>query len=111
MNEEKLVEAIVDFANALEAACVQLKRYVGKSHGVAVEEKQHSEEDFNKLSWEKKEGPKGAYEQTNKNANNNSTVFQALQNKLKQTKGFCVHGSFKYWFHKNDQNVIDRRRK
>lgn len=105
---EKLSEAIIDFANAVESACIQLKRYIAEAHGVK-EGKEYTEEDFNALFWETKEGTKGKYQQTSKKATNNHLAFQALQRKLKEHNGFCIIGSFKYWTHRNDLDVIDRR--
>lgn len=71
----------------------------------------YSDEDFNKLFWDRKSGAKGEYEQTSKKATSNSPVFQALQAILKEKRGFCQLGAYKYWFHQNDADVIDRRRK
>ena len=53
---EKISEAIVDFANALEAACVQLKRYIGEAHGIELPW------DPAKIKWVKAEGAKGPYQ-------------------------------------------------
>ena len=77
----------------------------------APPEIKHSEEDFDKLSWESKQGTKGSYGQTSKKANNNHPVFQALQAILKEKKGFCILGSYKYWFDNQNPEVIDRRKK
>lgn len=68
-------------------------------------------EDFNKLSWTEKEGTKGPYEQTTKEANKNSVVFQALQQILSENKGFWKNSNHTYWNHQGDRNTIDRRKK
>ena len=107
---EKLAEAIVDFANAIEAACVQLKKYVAETHGVQTG-KEYTEEDFNALFWETKEGTKGKYQQTSKKATNNHPVFQTLQTIVKEKGGFCILGGYKYWSHQGDVDIIDRRKK
>jgi len=110
MSEEKLHEAIVNFANALEAACVDLKRYIGGIHGVAPEIK-HGSKDFDSLKWTTKESAKGPYRQTTKEANENNEVFQSLQAVLKKNNGFAVLSGTKFWFHQNNNDIIDRRGK
>ena len=67
--------------------------------------------DFDTLFWEDREGAKGPFQRTSKKANNNSEAFQALQAILKERKGFCHIGSYRYWFDNNYPDVIDRRRK
>lgn len=67
--------------------------------------------DFDTLFWEIKQGSKGEYQQTSKKATNNNPVFQALQTILKEKKGFCILGRYKYWTHQGDVDVIDRRKK
>jgi len=71
----------------------------------------HSEKDFDSLKWETKEGTKSPYEQTTKEANNNSEVFQALQQILSDHKQFWQSSSHKYWNHQGDADTIDRRKK
>jgi len=107
---EKLEEAVIDFANAVEAACVQLRISFTEAHGVKAE-KEYTEEDFNKLFWETKESSKGPYQQTSKKATNNYLVFRALQAIIKEHKGFCHIGAYAYWFDQGNVDVIDRRRK
>ena len=68
-------------------------------------------EDFNKLSWTEKEGSRSPYEQTTKEANQNSDVFQALQQKLSEHDGFWENTAYKYWNHQGDKDTIDRRKK
>ena len=66
MSDDKIAEAVVDFANAVESACVQLKRYIGKKQTRGVKE-----EAFIKLlAWEKTRGDRlGEYETTSEKAN------------------------------------------
>ena len=106
MSEEKVLEILCDFANALEAACVSVRQRIVELIGV----KEAFAADFDKLFWEKKEGVKGPYEQTSKRATNNSDIFKALQAKLRERNGFWQHQGFKYWFDRQDQDVIDRRK-
>jgi hypothetical protein len=67
--------------------------------------------DFDKLAWTAKEGSKGPYEQTTKAANQDTKLFQQLQQVLSDHDGFCQISDYKYWFDRDDKNVIDRRKK
>lgn len=79
---EKLQEDIIDFANALEAACVNLKRRVGERYGVTVTAKE--EAFLNLLGWEKSQGNKlGEFQFTTRQANGNSEAFNRAYNVLK----------------------------
>lgn len=106
MSEEQALEIFVDFTNAIESACVNVRHRIAELKGV----KEAVAVDFNKLPWEKKQGTKGEYEQTSKRSSNNNDIFQALQRKLKEKNGFWQHQGFKFWFHQQDQDVIDRRK-
>lgn len=106
MTDEKVLEILVDFANAVEAAAVNVRQKVGEIVGVTTA----VAADFNKLPWETKRGTKGAYEQTSKSSTNNNDIFQALQRNLKEHGGFWQHQGFKYWNHQQDEDVIDRRK-
>jgi len=66
---------------------------------------------FDTLKWVSKTGAKGTYEQTTKEANNNSEVFQALQKILNEKGGFWQNSNHKYWQHQGNPSIIDRRRK
>lgn len=106
MTDEKVLEILVDFANALEAACVNVRQKIGAIVGVTTA----VTADFNKLPWAIKQGTKGEYGQTSKRSTNNSDIFKALQRNLREHNGFWQHQGFKYWFHQQDQDVIDRRK-
>ena len=67
--------------------------------------------DFDGLKWTQKDGSKGPYQQTSKEANNNSKEFQTLQEKLKEKNGFWQTKSFKFWTHRDNPDIIDRRAK
>ena len=80
---------------------------------VTVEEQKIAPTDpaeYDKLFWEKREGAKGIFERTSKKATNNHSTFQALQKTVKEHKGFCHIGGYRYWFDQNDEDVIDRRK-
>lgn len=69
------------------------------------------QKDFDALAWTEKEGTKAAYEQTTEEANQNNDTFRALQQILVNHKGFAQISGIQYWFHREDKNTIDRRRK
>jgi len=71
----------------------------------------YGEKDFDGLKWETKEGTKSPYEQTTKEANNDSEVFQALQRILSGHKGFWQGSTHKYWNHQGAVDLVDRRKK
>jgi len=106
MSEEQVLEIFVDFTNAIESACVNVRHRIAELKGV----KEAVAVDFNSLPWQTKQGTKGAYEQTSKRSTNNSDIFKALQAKLREHNGFWQHQGFKFWFHQQDRNVIDRRK-
>jgi len=91
-------------AMIMDAANEQLEK-------IAPPNVKYGEKDFEKLSWTQKEGTKSPYEQTTKEANNNSEVFQALQGILSDHKQFWQSSTHKYWNHQGDVNIIDRRKK
>lgn len=66
---------------------------------------------YDTLLWEDRKGSKGPFQRTSKKTNQNSEIFQDLQAILKEHKGFCHIGAYKYWFDNNDPDVIDRRKK
>jgi len=106
MSEELAIEALLEFLNACEAGIVAARQRI---KAVKIGQGDISA-DFNKLFWETKQGTKGEYQQTSKRSTNNSDVFQALQRKLRENNGFWQHQGFKYWFHRQDRDVIDRRK-
>jgi len=110
MSEEQVLEIFIDFTNAIEAACVNVRQRIAELTGVSASVAVPVGADFNKLPYEKKQGTKGEYEQTSKRSTNNSVLFQALQAKLREHSGFWQHQRFKFWFHQQDQDVIDRRK-
>lgn len=95
VKNEKLSEAVVDFACALEAACVQLKRYIGQQQGVEVKE----ETFLNLQGWEKRTGERiGEYEFTTRKTNDNSELFNHAFNILKANDATIKnHFSEKGW--------------
>ena len=69
MSDEKVLEILVNFANAIEAASVDLKHRVGELTGVR-ESATVKEETFTILKWEKQTGNRlGEFEITSKASN------------------------------------------
>lgn len=112
MSKEKLPEAVIDFANDVEAACVRLKQAIGEQHGVGIKE-----ETFTKLlGWQESQGNKiGSFEFTTRKANGNSGAFNQVYNILKinnasisnrfQDKGY----QFGYWLFDGKPDTIYRQ--
>jgi len=100
------VEFVVKLRDACQMMADAAEEYLEKQVPVGAKT-----EDFNKLSWTDKEGSKSPYEQTTKEANQNSEVFQALQQILSDHKGFWQNSTHKYWDHQGDKDIIDRRKK
>lgn len=101
MSRERLSEAIVDFVNAIEAACVKLKRHIGEQHGVVA----FNEDAFTALTFEKQHGNKiGEFEVAHKK-NNIPEKFQHAFNILEKndatiSKRFHTDGyAFSYWLY------------
>jgi len=101
----------VEFVLKLRDACQMMadaaEEYLEKQVPTEVKAKT---EDFEKLSWTDKEGTKSPYEQTTKEANQNSEIFQALQKVMADHKGFWQNANYKYWNHQDDPDTIDRRK-
>jgi len=102
----------VDFLVKLRDAAQQIADAANEQlEKMAPVDVKQSKEDFDKLAWTEKEGSKAPYQQTTKEGNANSEVFQALQKIIVDRKGFCVLGGYKYWLHQSNQDIIDRRKK
>jgi len=101
---EKVSEAIVDFANALEAACVQLKRYIAQQQGVGIKEQSFSA----LLGWTPSKGERlGEFEWCSREANSNSDAFNGAMNILKRNDA-TIKNQLKedswlhcYWFYED----------
>ncbi len=105
MSQEKALEILCDFCDALEAAAVNVKRQIVELTGVEGENL-----DFDKLFWEKKQGEKGPFEQTSEKANGNSDLWKALKAKVKEHNGFWQYKGYRFWFDMKNENVVDRRK-
>jgi len=101
------VEFVLKLRDAAQMIADAAEEYLQKEAPADVRAKT---EDFNKLSWAEIEGSKSPYEQTTKEANQNSEVFQALQKVMAEHKGFWQNANYKYWDHQGDKDTIDRRK-
>ena len=102
---DKLLEILVDFANALESACVNLKRYVAELKNIEDKPKWNWNPD--KIAWSKAQGSKGEYERSE---DANSLDFKNLLKDLSDHKGSLIREGWFYWsFPKNA--VIGRKKK
>lgn len=102
------VEFLVKLRDAAQMVVDAANEQLEKTAPVGAK---YNDKDFDKIFWENREGAKGSYQQTSKRATNNHEIFQALQAILKEHKGFCTIGAYKYWFDNNNPDVIDRRKK
>lgn len=101
--EDLATIALLEFFNAVEAGIASAKQMIGNKKGVTP----HA--DYNTAGWTTVKGTKGDYEQVSRQLAKQD-VFDRLQMELKDHNGFWAHGGYKYWFHQNDQDVIDRRK-
>jgi hypothetical protein len=77
---------------------------------MAPPEVKASEEDYDKLFWEKTTGAKGEYEKTSKKATQNHPIFQALQERLKKHNGKGRFAPYFYWTFDKDPDTIGRKK-
>ena len=104
MSDEQVLEILVDFANAIEAAAVNVKHKVSEIMGVQEEEEPY---DPSKIRWTETQGPHGTYERA---AASSNPDFQALLKSLKAHEGKLTKDGFFYWQFKNG-NVIGRKKR
>jgi len=100
------VEFVLKLRDAAQMMADAAEEYLEKQVPVGAKT-----EDLEKLSWTEKEGTKSPYQQTTKEANQNSEVFQALQKVMAEHKGFWENSTHKYWNHQDNEDIIDRRKK
>lgn len=102
--KEELAEAVVDFASAVEAACVQLKRYVYDL--MNKEDKPLWNPDS--IAWSIAEGPSGKYERAE---DDGSTNFQNMVKDLRLHSGKLRRLGYFYWlFEKTDKPIVGRKK-
>lgn len=106
--EEKVIETVLNFANAMEAAAVDVKHRIAELVGVK-EAVVVQEETFNILKYEAQKGTRlGEFEVASK-ANNLSDKWTHAYGVLKQNNATIsnrYHGldyTYSYWLYKEDQ--------
>lgn len=90
--------AIIEYLDTVGIAEQKLKCELANCDLSATDQTQSVNPD--KLFWEK---------QTSEKANQNSDGWRALVAKLKANHGFWQDSGKKYWFHNQDETVIDSR--
>jgi hypothetical protein len=89
--EEKIAEVVVDFFNALEAACVNAKRQIVELKGIGEEKPKW---DPSKIKWVQAEGSKGSYERSE---DVDSLDYKELLKDLEAHNGKLSRDGFFYW--------------
>lgn len=109
-NEEKIIEVVLNLANALEAAAVDTKHRISELVGVSAQEAAAvKEEVFNILKFEQQKGEKlGEFEVAHKSSNL-PDKWQHAFNILRQNNATIksrYHGkdyAFSYWLYGEDR--------
>jgi|Deesub1362A_J573_1020465.scaffolds.fasta_scaffold01215_3 hypothetical protein len=103
---DQVIEALLDFANALESACVNLKHYIAKLKGVQPQHEWTWNPD--KLNWQQVEGQKGPFE---KCSDTHSLDYQNMVADLKQHGGRLTRDQHFYWLFQDGTAVGRKPRK
>lgn len=101
-NKLDLEEVLLDFMNAVESACVNVRRYLKG-------EKAKPSFDWNpeRITWTWKEGSKGKYERSE---DINNLEFKKLLIHLAHSNGALRRNGYFYWTFKNG-HMVGRKRK
>jgi hypothetical protein len=91
VSEQEALEILAGFANALEAAAVNVKRQIAE-----LQEKSQKEPIWNpeEIKWEPAEGSKGPFERSE---DINSADFKVMLKDIQQHKGKLSRGGYYYW--------------
>ena len=92
---EELLDAIMDFAGAVESAAVKLKRDIYDLVQKLNDAKPLWDPD--KIVWTKAESEKGEYEKATAEANKGNADFSGLLADLKAHGGKMRKGNYFYW--------------
>ena len=98
MSDQKALEILEDFANALEAAAVNVKRQIAEFTGA----KEKSSWDASKIKWENAEGSSGPYERSE---DVNNLDFKAMLKDIQGHKGKLYRDGYFYWAFENGATV------
>jgi len=92
------VDDIIDFANAVEAACVKLRTQVNKIWGTEDKHTWNPE----KIKWSQEKGAKGPFE---KSEDVDSIDFKNLIKDLNAQKGKLYRDGYFYWLYQSGSTV------
>jgi hypothetical protein len=108
LNEDlyiEIVESIIDFANAVESACVNLRLQIEGKQKLG----QPSSKKWNpgKIRWVESEGFKGPFE---KSEDFNNLEFKHMLKDLAAHNGKLSRNGFFYWVYRNGSTVGRKKR-
>lgn len=101
MSEQKALEVLLDLANALEAAAVNVKRQIAELSGA-----QSLSWNPEKIKWEQAQGSKGPFERSE---DVNSLDFKAMLKDIQGHKGKLNRDDYFYWAFEN-RAIVGRKR-
>jgi hypothetical protein len=102
---EEMLDSIVDFATALESACVSLKRRIGGACCGDADKGQTWSWNPNAIKWSEAVGQHGKYERSEDVSN---LQFKAMLKNLADHGGRINREGFFYWMFKNG-SVVGRK--
>lgn len=104
-NKADLEEVLLDFVNAVESACVNVRRYLKQEKG--EKPKASFDWDPERIEWVWKEGSKGKYQRSE---DVNNLEFKKLLIHLARSNGALRRNGYFYWTFKNG-HMVGRKRK
>jgi len=107
MNEEKTLEVLSDFANALEAVSVKLKLDVAALAG--KKESGSKGYDPERIAWTSVNGSNGLYEKASAEGTSQPPEFVALVEDLKAHSGKFQRNGLFYWLFDKGPTAIGRK--
>ncbi len=106
--EEELLDSLLDFCTAVEAAVVQLKRNLFDLAVKANDAK--SVWDVANVKWERVQGERGEYERASCELNAGNKDFDNMLADLKAHGGKMRKGGYFFWlFEFSDKPVVGRK--
>jgi hypothetical protein len=99
MSEQRALEILSDFCDALEAAAVNVKRQIAELQGVAQKGSTWNPE---KIKWEQAQGSSGPYERSE---DVNNPDFKAMLKDLQAHKGKMNREGLFFWVFENGYTV------
>jgi len=107
----KLVKLFAELRNHFQASAESIDsylNYLGKPLETPA-----TDQEYDKLPWESKEGAKGPYLMVNENSCGETDLFQQLKAILKHNNGRYTEKAWShyYWLGSTNENLIFRRKK